>query len=360
MLTLSLDALSAFQPNIAEVAARWDAFWQGEMIDRPVLLSSCPKPGAAYEGGDCYRARAFDPMEPQIERVLYNASQTYYGGDSIPSYFLSFAPDEIAAYCGAEILWPEPGSLETNWVRPFVDDWEKALPLSVDEDNVFYRRMQEFYRLCADRFAGRILTRTLDFHTNMDLLAAVRGSEALCMDLVDCPEAIDRAMEDVGRIFKQCWEVCTRAGRMEETGYYSDCFSASGSIGLLSCDFICLIGREMFRRWALPMMEYESSFFDHVMLHWDGPDALRHFDDMMAMKKLYLISYVPSPGETHLDYIDLYQKVQAAGKAVSVSGTTEQLQQLHRALNPAQTLFSHRSAGIEDTERMTEWLVKHT
>lgn len=355
-MQLCLDSLKTLKPDIQESAARWDAFWQGEILDRPVLMSASPRPGYAFVGRDDYKRRAFGSIDTQIDDALHNAAGMVYGGDSIPSYWPSFAPDELAAYCGCEIIWPQEDGLSTNWAKPFVRDWEEALPLSVERDGYYFVRMQEFYQRCAQRFEGRILTRTLDFHSNMDLLSAVRGSENLCMDLYDCPEAIDRAMEDVRSIFRLCWETCTRAGNMDEVGYFFDSFATDGSIGLLSCDFMCMIGTDMFRRWVLPTMEYEAGFMDHVMLHWDGPGALKHFNDIMGLKKLYLISYVPSPGEEHRDYIELYQRIQDAGKAVSVSGTTEQLKELFCALDPAKTVFSHLSAGQEDTEGLISWM----
>ena len=63
--------------------------------------------------------------------------------------------------------------------------------------------MLEFYHRAADRMAGKMLLSSLDLHTNMDLLAAIRGRQRLCMDLVDQPEMVDRAMDDSRAIFRE-------------------------------------------------------------------------------------------------------------------------------------------------------------
>jgi len=58
-----------------------------------------------------------------------------------------------------------------------------------------------------------------DLHTNMDLIAAIRGPQQLCLDLLDSPELIDRAMTDARSIFREWWSRLVKAGRMDDYGY---------------------------------------------------------------------------------------------------------------------------------------------
>ncbi|HAX95814.1 MAG TPA: hypothetical protein DCY35_04735 [Prolixibacteraceae bacterium] len=64
-----------------------------------------------------------------------------------------------------------------------------------------------------------MLINTIDLHSNMDLLSAVRGPERLCTDLIDQPEWIDRAMADARAVFPEVWNAVAKAGRMEERGW---------------------------------------------------------------------------------------------------------------------------------------------
>ncbi len=357
---MDLKNLKYFKPDIEESAKRWDAFWQGEIVDRPIVMASCCKPGFTPSSWHSYYMRSFGDLDSMINDVLTDAGGTYFGGDSIPTYWPSFGADEIAAYCGAQLEWNEKSSQETNWSVPFVEDWGKSLPLVINEDNYFWKRMIEFYSKCAQKFNGRVLPRSLDFHTNMDLLAAVRGPENLCYDLYDCPEQIDKAMEDAREIFSKSWSACTKAGNMDEVGYYFDGFSTKGSTAVIACDFICMISSEMFKRWALPTMEYEASLIDNVVLHWDGPGALKHYDDIMGIKKIHLISYVPNPTENHLDYLDLYKRIQKDGKAVTIYGNTDLIKTAHRELDPQKTVYVHTPRDIDDSEELLKWMTKNT
>lgn len=357
---IDLNALNEFKPDIEESAKRWDAFWQGEIIDRPVMMSSCNKLGFVPNPSPSYKLRAFGDIDAIIGETLANASGTYFGGDSIPTFWPSSGADEIAAFCGAKLEWNEANTQDTNWSVPFVENWEDVLPVKIDENNYYWKRMIEFYTKCAEAFRGRILPRSLDFHTNMDLLSAMRGPENLCFDLFDCPELIDAAMENARDVFRKCWETCTKAGEMDKYGYYFEGFSTQGSTAVLACDFICMIGTEMFRRWALPTLEYEAGFVDNVVLHWDGPGALKHYDDIMGIKKIHLISYVPNPTESHLDYIDLYKKIQKNGKAVTIWGETDLIKAAHKELDPQKTVYLHFPRNIDDIMELTVWLTKNT
>lgn len=348
-----------FKPDLAEAARRWEAFYAGDIIDRPVVCVTAPRPNMTAPPPSTYRDRVFGDLDQVIVNALRSAEATYYGGEAIPVFYPSFGPDEIAVFCGAELVWDEH-SANTNWSRPFVEDWTRALPLRIHEDNPLYRRALEIYRRAAEAMAGKMLLTPLDLHTNMDLLLAIRGGERLCLDLMDQPEMIDQAMASARAIFPQVWRAFAEAGRMDERGYCHVLYSMEGA-AILQCDFSYMISPEMFRRWVLPALEEEAAIVKHAMYHWDGPGALVHADDLIASRGLHTMSYVPGEGRgTHLDYIELLQRVQRGGKAVQVWGTPDQMKELHRHLRPEKTLYCTGAASPQEAEALLAWFVKHT
>lgn len=146
----------AFKPDLDEAAKRWDAFYAGDMIDRPIVCVTAPKDGAKLVKGSDYYERAHGDLDDVIERGLAAGENTFYGGEAIPAFWLSFGPDEVAVFTGAELRWSDD-SRDTNWSAPYVDDWSKALPLSLKADHPLWRRMLDFYRRAADRLAGKML-----------------------------------------------------------------------------------------------------------------------------------------------------------------------------------------------------------
>lgn len=348
-----------FKPDLEEAAERWEAFYEGEIIDRPVVCVTAPREGFKPVPGISYREKVFGDMDDIIERAIAAAEATFWGGEAIPTFFPSFGPDEIAVFVGAGLRWSDD-SPNTNWSVPFVEDWDKAFPLRIQEDNPLWLRMLEFYRRASKHMAGKMLLSPPDLHTNMDLLAAIRGPQQLCIDLVDRPETIDRAMDEARAIFRQLWEAVSRAGRMDELGYCHVFYSMEGA-AVLQCDFSCMISPQMFRRWVLPALEEEAQIVKHALYHWDGPGALVHMDDLTACAGLHALSYVPGAGHgRHIDYLDLFKRVQEKGKAVHVWGSPEEIKLMHRELRPEKALYCTRANSQAEAERLLDWFVKNT
>jgi hypothetical protein len=301
----------------------------------------------------------FGDMDEIVDGMLRSAEATFYGGEAIPAGWLSFGPDEIAVFCGAELAWSDDSG-DTNWSVPCVENWEDALPLRLREDHPLWLRMLELYRRAAERTAEKMLLAPLDLHTNMDLLAALRGPQRLCLDLLDCPELIDRAMADARAIFRQVWQEIARAGQMDEGGYCHLAYSMEGA-AVLQCDFCCMVSPEMFGRWVLPAVEEEAEIVRHAVYHWDGPGALVHTDALLASKGLYALSYVPGAGRgSHMDYLDLLQRVQVGGKAVQVCGSPDEIKQMHRELRPDRAIYCTGTGSQAEAEQLLEWFVKNT
>jgi len=348
-----------FKPDIEETNKRWEAFYAGDIIDRPIVCVTAPREGVSGGRGSNYYDRAHGDMDAIIDGAIQSARATYYGGESVPSFWISFGPDEAAVFTGAEFKWSKDSG-DTNWSVPYVKDWEKEFPITLKEDHPLWLRMIEFYSRAAEKVAGKMLLTHIDLHTNMDLLSGIRGPQKLCEDLIDCPELIDRAMDDARAIFPKIWYTIAKAGKMDEHGYSHGMYSMEGA-ATLQCDFCCMIGPEMFRRWVLPALEEEAEIVKHVVYHWDGPGALVHTDDLLASKGLHTMSYVPGTGYGgHSEYIDLFKRVQKGGKAVQFGGSMDEIKRAHKELKPNKTYYSTWAPNQAEAEKLLDWFVKNT
>jgi len=348
-----------FKPDLAEASERWNAFYAGEIIDRPVVCVTAPREGYKTVGGTSYHEKVHGDMDEIIERAIVNAEARFWGGESVPTFGPSFGPDEISVFTGAGLNWSDD-SPNTNWSVPCVENWEDVLPLQLQEDNPLWQRMLELYRRAADRMAGKMLLSSLDLHTNMDLLSGIRGPQQLCIDSIDRPETIDRAMDDARAIFRELWDAISRAGRMDEFGYCHAFYSMEGA-AVLQCDFSYMISPEMFRRWVLPALEEEAEIVKHALYHWDGSGALVHTDDLLASAGLHALSYVPGTGYgSHRDYLDLFKRVQKGGKAVQVSGSPDEIKFMHRELEPEKAFYCTNVGSQSEAEELLAWFVKNS
>lgn len=350
----ALSKMAEYKPDYAKAIDRWEAYWEGDMLDRPLLIYQNGKKNFDWAAGSTYKDRCYGDMDKILDNYLYNNKGIDFLGDGLPAFWISLGTHEIASYMGAEIVWA--GDSDTNWVKPSDCEFSDILPIKLDKNNAFYRRMLQFYDKAVKKFDGRSLIFTLDNHTNMDLLLSLRGDATLCIDTVDCPELIDEAMPHVRQVFKEMFADTCKAGQFDKYGYSYDTYSEKSNT-TLACDFSALVGKEMFRRWILPTLEYEASLVERVRFHWDGPDALRHFDDIMSIKKLHTISYVPNPSVRHTAHLELYQKVQACGKCVEFGGDIDEIKHAAKLLAPNKTIY--RLCGdysVEEFNKLETWL----
>lgn len=351
-----------FKPDLSDAARRWAAYLAGGMVDRPLVLIAAPRQGFTWDTlppENTYRDRFMGDIDQVLDRTLTRAAAIWYGGEMMPAFRPSLATDEVAAVCGAHIEWSQESG-DTNWSEPCVSDWDAALPLQIKTDSPAWQRLMKLLERAAQRLEGRMLIEHLDLHTNMDLLMAMRGSQRLCMDLIDQPEAIDRAMTSARAVFRPLWDAVAQAAKMKERGYCHWMYSREPA-GILQCDFSCMIGGDMFRRWVMPALEEETAVVKHALYHWDGPDAVQHADDLLSIKGLHTLSYVPGAGHGgSMDYIDLYQRVQAAGKAVQLWASPDQIKVLHRKLRPEKTMYFTTTPTQAKGEELLDWLVKNT
>jgi hypothetical protein len=349
----------SYKPDFEDAAKRWEAYYAGEIIDRPIVCVTAPCDGTLPAPSINYRDRAYGDMDEVIDRALLGAERTYYAGESIPSFMLSFGPDEIAVFCGAQLEWSSDSG-DTNWSKPCIEKWDDAFPIVLQQDHPLWQRMLAFYKRASERMAGKMLITPPDLHTNMDLLSAMRGPQRLCIDLLERPETIDRAMIDARAVFPVLWEGISKEGRMNERGYVNTIYSMEGT-AFLQCDFAALIGPSMFKRWVLPALEEEADIVKHVVYHWDGPSALVHTDLLIQCKGLHTLSFVPGDGNgTHINFLHVLKRVQAGGKAVQVWGTPEEMKALHRELRPEKTMYCTTTATQAEADELLKWFVKNT
>ena len=350
-----------FKPDFDDARRRWDAFWNHEIIDRPVINITAPKdPGKKTPGGS-YMEGHDGNFDAPIASLLERTANTYYGGDAMPCYTPSFGPDMFAAFIGAELQF-STDSKGTNWAVPFADDWEDVLPLELNEDSVYWQRMLEFMRRLAEATTGKMIVAHIDLHSNLDALSAIRNPQRLCEDFMDQPEVIDRANGCVRALYAPIYDALYEAGQMHRYGTLGWVPAYHfGKTNTVQCDFACMVSPALFRRYILPALEEETTHLDHTLYHYDGPDALVHFDGLMGLKSLDGIQWTPGSGQKpFIQWMDLLKKMQDAGKVLYIPCTLEELPVYHKELKPEGVFYCTSAPSVEEADKAVKWLVDNT
>jgi len=350
-----------FKPDMEDARAHWLAFWEQELIDRPCCNMRAPKSGVERVPGLPYMAGARDDFEPIIEQIIAHHATIYFGGDAMPAYTPSFGPDQFSAWLGAELDFSADG-FGTNWAVPCIDDWEDWLPFSVDESNPWWQRILAFLRALAEAIDGKMILTHLDLHSNVDALSAMRLPGPLCIDMMDVPDTIDRAMQSVRELYVPIYEAIYEAGGMSKHGTQG-WVAAYHPVrtNTIQCDFAALIGPEHFRRWVLPALEDEAAHLGHCAYHLDGPECLVHLDDLCAISGLDCIQWTTGArNKPFHEWLDLLKEIQAKGTSIWVPCNTEDIKIYHAELKPNMVFYDCSAPDEKTAEETLQWLIDHT
>jgi len=321
-----------FKEDWEQARARIEAWWQGELIDRPLIQVTAPRPGERRLPPPRDLQQQWLDVDYVVAATEERMRLTYYGGEALPIFYPNLGPDVFAAYLGCELEFGD----ETSWSVPLLRNWRDLAGVHFDRSNRWWQLTIRLLEAAGQALGGCCLLGLTDIHSGGDLLAALRDPQALAMDLLDFPEQVRMAMKLVNGLYIPVYE-----GQLEVIRRYfpgSTTWLGVWSPGRYyptSCDFICMISNSMLREFFLPGLLAEIDYLDHSLFHLDGPGALRHLDTLLGIGKLGGIQWVPGANTgPMLQWLPVLKRVQAAGKLLHLSVEPEEVEPLLGELAP--------------------------
>ena len=314
-----------------------------DIIDRPCISLTAPlRPARAVARPVDHKAKWSDPE--YVAQALDAAHEaTYFGGEAMPGGTL------MVGYCfayGASLHFSE----QTVWQEPIIHSWETAPELVIDERDWGWQQVLKVVQRCSEVSAGKWLTTIPAIMQPNDLVAVLRAGDAFCLDMIDHPvelkKALRRALDDYFVLYDRVQAVLgnTQDGSMS----WLPVWCPWPRHNTIQSDISCCISSSMFEEFIAPEIEEQCDWFDATLYHLDGPDALHHLERLLAIEKLHGIQWTPGMGRpAGIAWLDLYKRIQAAGKAVVVSLGYDEVETALRALRP-EGLFIMTSATSPD------------
>lgn len=349
-----------YKPDWQETKERFKAWWAHEDFGRCALSVAAPRDG-----------RSDAPPPPLPEKVEdrwldfdylhaaneYRMSRTFFGGEALPKFTPGYPGwDFIPAYLGARVDLAE----ETGWVHPIISNGELTdhdyNTLKIQPDNkwwVFARKMHQF---AVENSAGRMLPGIQAIGACGDTLAALRSTNLLLTDVLDCPEYV-RDFELY--LMKQWTEVYdTFYNIIRDGAEGSICWFelwAPGKFYPMQNDFSYMVSPSTYERVFLPALEVQSNFLDYSVYHVDGIGAFGHVDTICSnLPRLQAVQILPGAGKpSPLHYMDVLKKVQSYGKNLHITIASSEVETALQNL-------SSRGLFIEtwcDSEEEAKWLL---
>ena len=256
-------------------------------------------------------------------------------GDAYPHINLdSFGPGVIAAFCGAKL----DNSSGQVWFKSQNANDISNIHAAYDKNNVWVKRIKEIMREGVKRWQGSVIIGFPDLGGILDIVATLVGTEELLFALIEQPDEVNRLADEIQTAWYEAYYEF--ADILKEQGAFTDWNGLLSSTlsYITQCDFSIMISNDMFREFTLRHLIKDTNRLDNVIYHLDGVGALQHLDSILSIEKLKAVQFVYGEGQpSQINWIDVYKKIDAAGKRVMlVGGKNEYLEtmKLLSGINP--------------------------
>ena len=326
-----------FKADYEKSKERIDAFWECELIDRPVVQFGLAKPPE-----ECVPLPVSNHATPaarwldtgyQTELKLAQLANREFLGDSMPVAYPNLGPEVFSSFYGCPIHFGDYG---TSWTEPILTDWGAVDRLQLDWESPYLKKLHEMTDALLEIGAGKFITGMTDWHPGGDAVAALREPQELAVDMLlhrdEVKALLERLEADYFRMYDVFYDKLRAAGQPISTwtSLVSDC-----KYYVPSNDFSIMISKAMFDDVFLPGIARECQFLDRSIYHLDGEGALRHLDSLLSIRDLDALQWVPGAGnEGFHRWVEVYQRAQSAHKAIQVVCTMDEVDLVIDTLDP--------------------------
>jgi hypothetical protein len=312
------------------IARDWGAWWAGE-LERPMVVIEVPDPDLDADTSQLTKWGLDTPIDQVIDNWQRILEATTWLGDAFPKWWVNFGPGTLAAFLGSRVSWTP----DTTWFWPLpgVDSLAELHP-TLDPANPWWLRVREMTRRAVERWGSQILVGITDLGGNLDVLASLRGSEKLLLDLTDDPENVDRLVREITPHWLQAYDELEAITRTAGVG--NACWGpvwAPGRGYMLQCDFSYMISPRMFKRFVMPDLTACCDTLNYGFYHCDGKGEIPHLEALLSIPRLRGIQWQPGDGQPMADaWLPLLKRIRDGGKRCQVYVTRQGAKTILREL----------------------------
>ena len=314
-----------YKDDWAQTKEHFKTWWAHGSIGRPMMkvVARRDKPIEPLE--DIEPSQTPEALHLDVERrakELRNFCKTHiFMAESFPSLDINIGPGSMATYLGSEPNFSWDTVWYTECVKP---DWKEWGELKYDPDNYWWKRHLELIERGKELAGDDFLVNIPDIIESIDILAAMRGAQQFCFDLIDEPDVVKEYIRQIDELYFMYYDPIYDIVKDEEGGSSYTVFDiwGPGRIAKVQCDFSAIMSPKQFEEFFIPSLSYQCQRLDYAMYHLDGMDAIKHLDALMQVEELDALQWTPGAGKedggSELWY-PIYDKVRAAGKSLWVS-----------------------------------------
>jgi len=319
--------MNELKPDLQEACQRLRDWWNDKRVDRVVALIEAPHRGVAPLASINKVSEMYTDPKTVFHNLDARLASTFYGGEALPRHWVYLGPVPLSSYMGCEPHF-EP---DTVWHSKLYEAWNTLDEIRFDPSNRWYQLLCDLTHASARRAEGHYLVSGQGFGCVSDVIANMWGSEHTLLAMAERPETIKTIAQRLVDISKRLYdEVDAITAPCQDGSFDWISLWAPGRMWTLQSDLCCMISPAMFEDYVLEELRQEAEHVDYSFYHLDGPGAVQHLDALLSIKALDGIQWVPGAGASQdpLDWIDLFLRVQKAGKKLQINCPPDRISEL--------------------------------
>ncbi|MBL8028097.1 MAG: hypothetical protein JNL74_16870 [Fibrobacteres bacterium] len=336
-----------------KVSSTWDSFWSNK-LKRPLILFNISTNSSNKSLNFKRYFPQYDnatPMQNIMAAEIDNIEQIKFLGDAYPYRFTNFGPGSMATYFGSELGFDE----NTVWYK-HLDKELADIDLKLDTNGYWFNRIKSLQENLVSSIGSEAVVTYSDLGGNLDILASLRGSEKLLYDLYDCPDIVEKKVNEITTLWLKCYHDESERIKKSGRGFapWAPIYSSTKTTYMLQCDFSYMISPDMFERFVLPDIRECCNHVDIPFFHLDGKGELPHLDLLLSLPKLKGVQWIPGAGQPEAsEWLEVLEKIRAAGKMVQIYNTIEGIMNLKKKMSLEGFIIQlHMPEGITEKEMM--------
>lgn len=350
------------QPDMEKVKKRYEAWWQGEVVDRCMLWVTAPSRNAGTIKPPEVPSDLFEryfSIEHIHAQTQHFWKTHYFAGDSFPTW-----PDGDSACLYHSFLLNDQLSAEsgTFWQSPILTgdeiDYNK---LKFNSENTYWKFAIELYKFAAKQAQeSGAIPLIHGYHSVSDDLASYRGNERLLLDLMERPDAVRDAELYLSELSIAMYDEMTKPVENCKSGYTSWLkVWAPQNFSMLQHDFAYMISPEMHKDIFLPALEKQIDAYEYNLIHVDGIGNFSHVPALCEIDKLKAIQLAPGAGKpSALHYVDVLKQIQLAGKGIYLAIDSNDVERALEILSPNGLMIATACNSADEADALVKKVEK--
>ncbi len=315
-----------YKPDWEETKERYRRWWSGDYFGRCGLWVTAPKANHGAEAPPRQPDRIEDRwLDLDYLRAVneYHLSTAFYGGEAFPIWSPGYSGwNSLGAFLGCSVTLHET----TGWIDPLIADGDLTghdyRRLVINPENPWWQKQLEILCVEAGEARGKSIPSTGAFGGSGDTLAALRTTNKLLYDVLDCPEYVREFDQYLMAQWCGVYDIFHAALRDVANGGSTGWFPlwAPGKFYAAQNDFSYMISPKTFREVFLPSVEMQTRFLDFTVYHVDGVEAFAHVPALCDLPRLQALQILPGAGKpSPLHYLETLKYVQSRSKNLHIS-----------------------------------------